>query len=754
MVKKNINMTTRGYEMRRPKAMKKRVSAFLVWTLAILSTVTLFAMPSGAADPFSDIAKDHWAYDAVSQLAAKGVLDGYADGKFKGEKSLTRYEMAMVLAKFLEKLPRDDGRFNVRDFKTIEKLTMEFAEELSLLGVKADAIESELRMLKGEIGDVREKLSEVEQIKRSTRDRVSISGEVWMILANMTRAFDSIDDDWVNEAGLFLSFFMDIDENIKAFMKVRNEEIPLRDIGGAGDGTIDELYVDIEDFYGLFDMRVGRQRMTLGHSIVLDDKVDGLTFTKTMDKVEMKVFAFSTRDARAGINNQLYGDASGSKPFWWYDNTYLLTNGANTATSGNRANYLAQGGFNTTSNITLYSSPFSLPMAWDEVTGDPGAARPDHKANTHSGIAITDRSGKLNPVDTIPAGALQPVSVMGGVYGPLGLDSQGKEIQDAGSMAGGNYLNAEYRDWQIRSRNGLDSIGFNIAADMGGHRLAGYFLMRRYDAYDPYTRLGDPFAAMVDSDNDGAIDTRNGAALSPQANPTYWGITLDGEVVDHLRYFFEYVVFDPDITNVGVDPTTGMAKTNGAWKGNNLSDGSAWIAGIDWDITRDVNLLIQYGAGDEEFIPASIYRDYRFNGMEGRLNAGDSSTGVFGDYDEGMMSLVGVRDLLIRIDADFTSRSKGIFAFEACRDNDTSPERMIAGDSLVTGHLQQDYNLISARFEHIYKTNTTISLEYKALAYTDGGVDDNRVVGSRNDGTDDLNNGGWSRILTEVRVRF
>lgn len=724
--------------------------------VAAFAFLALFAGPAAAGkDPFADIDNDHWAYSAVSQLAAKGVIDGYADGRFKGDKPITRYEMAMVLARLLEGLPINEGRLNTADFKTVEKLTMEFAEELSLLGVKVDAIEAELKSLKTEIKEVKEEIRQVEQIKNSTRDRVNVNGEVWMILGNLKKAVDTLDDDWVNEAGLYLSYFMEIDDRIAAFIKIKNEEIDLSNIGGSSDGTIDELYIDIDGFYELFNMRMGRQRVTLGHSLVLDDKVDGVTFTKVLDRLEMKFFAFSTRESKPGVNNQLYGDSSGSKPFWWYDDTYQVSGDGNAATKGTRANYIANGGYAIGDAVTLYSSPFMFPQPWDIVTGDPNATIANHRSNNHAGIAVTDRSRLLMPMDSLPAGTMQPVSIATGAFPKTnGLDVDGREIQDSASQAGGLYLNAAYRDWENKTRNGLDSIGVNFNADFGGHNLAAYYLMRRYEAYDPYTVLGDPYAAMVDYDGDGAIDFRNGKAVSPRANPSYWGITLDGEVVKNLGYFFEYVHFDPDIANVGVDPVTGMAKTGGAWKGNNLSQGTAWIAGLDWNINEDVNLILQYGAGDEEFVAASIYRDYRFHGMEGRLTPTDRATALPGDYDEGTLSLTGVRDLLVKLSADFTDVTRGIFSFEGVRDFDSTRDRLVAGDPAVTGHQNLDYNLICARFEHIYKTHTTIALEYRNLWFTEDRVNDNRVEGVVGDYTDDLNNGGWSRIMTEVRVVF
>ena len=54
---------------------------------------------SAAASPFSDVPSGHWAYDAVAQLAENGIIEGYGDSTFRGERQITRYEMAQMVAK-------------------------------------------------------------------------------------------------------------------------------------------------------------------------------------------------------------------------------------------------------------------------------------------------------------------------------------------------------------------------------------------------------------------------------------------------------------------------------------------------------------------------------------------------------------------------------------------------------------------------------------------------------------------------------
>ena len=65
----------------------------------ITSALVIGAASTALANPFSDVPADHWAYDAIDQLAADGVIEGYNDGTFAGDKAITRYEMAQIVAR-------------------------------------------------------------------------------------------------------------------------------------------------------------------------------------------------------------------------------------------------------------------------------------------------------------------------------------------------------------------------------------------------------------------------------------------------------------------------------------------------------------------------------------------------------------------------------------------------------------------------------------------------------------------------------
>ena len=71
------------------------------------------AMQSGASVmkdvDFPDVPKDHWAYSYVKSLADRGLLEGYPDGEFKGDRSMTRYEFAAIIYRALQNGAPIDG---------------------------------------------------------------------------------------------------------------------------------------------------------------------------------------------------------------------------------------------------------------------------------------------------------------------------------------------------------------------------------------------------------------------------------------------------------------------------------------------------------------------------------------------------------------------------------------------------------------------------------------------------------------------
>lgn len=147
-------------------------------TLLLAMTIAMGITASAyAANPFSDVPAGHWAYDAVNKLAAEGVVEGYPDGTYGGDRLMTRYEMAQIVAKAMAK------------GANVDRLAAEFAGELDSLGVRVANLEkkSDNVRITGQIryeygdrsGDLKEKNSKVGSIaQHRLRTRIFVNGNI------------------------------------------------------------------------------------------------------------------------------------------------------------------------------------------------------------------------------------------------------------------------------------------------------------------------------------------------------------------------------------------------------------------------------------------------------------------------------------------------------------------------------------------------------------------------------------------------
>ena len=216
----------------------------LVLAMAMALGVTASAY---AANPFSDVPAGHWAYDSVAKLAAAGVVDGYADGAFDGDKLMTRYEMAQIVAKAMAKGADCD------------KLAAEFADELDTLGVRVAKLEKGADAVKI-----------TGQIRASYRD---MKGSEYSRLRTRLFVKGAINDDWTYTA------------------RLQND----RSIRDGGDGDNVKLnWAYVEGKIGGLKATLGRQNIALNTKNILDAEFDAAKFVYGKD---VKVTAIAGKAA-------------------------------------------------------------------------------------------------------------------------------------------------------------------------------------------------------------------------------------------------------------------------------------------------------------------------------------------------------------------------------------------------------------------------------------------------------------------------
>ncbi len=241
----------------------------LVLAMAMALGVTASAY---AANPFSDVPAGHWAYDSVAELAAAGVVDGYTDGSFGGDKLMTRYEMAQIVAKAMAK------------GANVDKLAAEFADELDTLGVRVANLEKKADNVKI-TGEVRYRYtdSELNGFTNDLRTRLWVNGQ--------------INDDW-SYTGML--------ENTQDFGNDNGEE----------DTEFKRAYVNGK--LGGLRVTAGRYNALIAQGNIFDANVDGVEAVYG-DKVQLRGFVGKGTDAVAydTINEvyipATYGDYAGGE---------------------------------------------------------------------------------------------------------------------------------------------------------------------------------------------------------------------------------------------------------------------------------------------------------------------------------------------------------------------------------------------------------------------------------------------------------
>ena len=230
----------------------------LVLAMAMALGVTASAY---AANPFSDVPAGHWAYDSINKLAAAGVIEGYGDATFGGDKLMTRYEMAQIVAKAMAK------------GADVDKLAAEFADELDNLGVRVANLEKKADNVKvtGEVRYLYEDYKgEGNSFDHELRSRIWVNGQ--------------INDDW-------------------SYTGMLQNTQDLKDNAGNEKTEFKRAYV--EGKLGGLAVTAGRYNPLFADGNVYDAQVDGVEVSYG-DKIQVRGFAGKGTDD----NQDVIGAAS------------------------------------------------------------------------------------------------------------------------------------------------------------------------------------------------------------------------------------------------------------------------------------------------------------------------------------------------------------------------------------------------------------------------------------------------------------
>ena len=253
--------------------MKKRLAAVFAAT-AVLGVTTAFA-----ANPFSDVTPQDWAYQSVAQLAAAGVINGYPDGTFKGQNNITRFEMAQMVAKAMA----NESRANAEQQAMINRLADEFSTELNNLGVRVSNLENKIGNVKV-TGDARLRYNENDGGKSAFtyRGRVNFGAQV--------------NDNTYANIRLTTSNAYD-----------NSTMVQFQD-GTSNDIGFDRMNV-VHNFGKTTSLTVGRYGEFIGAGLMLDDAFDGAKLAYSTDKVNLSASYGSLTYFSSNLYNTKNGTA-------------------------------------------------------------------------------------------------------------------------------------------------------------------------------------------------------------------------------------------------------------------------------------------------------------------------------------------------------------------------------------------------------------------------------------------------------------
>ena len=241
--------------------MKTKVLAALAATMAVGATCAF------AANPFVDVPSDSWAYKSVVELADAGIIQGVDGQYFQGNRNITRYEAAEMVAKAMAHM----DKASVEQRALINKLADEYADELNNLGVRVSALENRVGNVKL-TGDAR-----VRYIHQDSDDQGK--GEV------------KNDNSWSYRVRVRAN--AQVNDRTKVVYGVSTNNVNFADNSTASDSKdnnifTDRAFVDYNFGGNNWDLKVGRDEYDMGggraYGFLYGDTFDGAQLKYTNDK--------------------------------------------------------------------------------------------------------------------------------------------------------------------------------------------------------------------------------------------------------------------------------------------------------------------------------------------------------------------------------------------------------------------------------------------------------------------------------------
>lgn len=241
------------------------------------------------ANPFSDVPADHWAYDAIQKLAEDGIVNGNTDGSFKGNKAMTRYEVANIVAKAVATSESREDKLTAEQSAMMDRLVQEFGTELEDLDLRVGKVE-----------------------KNSDKVKFYGTGEAKYI--------DEEDQDSITALELKLNAEAQLGEKTKLVGRLHLDDYDFRTDGDvkvdskdadSNKLALDRLYLAYDGERA--DVAAGRQELFLGFGTVADANLNGAKLVVPTGNVELSVLGGKADNG--GEKEDLYAIGLSGKMF-------------------------------------------------------------------------------------------------------------------------------------------------------------------------------------------------------------------------------------------------------------------------------------------------------------------------------------------------------------------------------------------------------------------------------------------------------
>lgn len=267
----------------------KKVNKLLAIIPLALMSITMAGTPAltgtvsaAAATSFSDVPADHWAYDAVAKLAKAGIIDGYNDRTFRGDRVMTRYEFAIIVAKAMEQFESADEN----NKKLIDSLSAEFNSELNRLGARVAKVEDKTNTWVG--GETRMRF-----IANDPNPGKRLSGSEQFDFRQRIKFWGRINEDisWIGRI------------TTSGSNKFGSVNYP----GSGSEISLDIMNVTVQGLLGSDNIRVGRSALDFYTTGLFGGPLnyDGVTINKRFGDVSFKGWTGTIRPSTEANKNQL-----------------------------------------------------------------------------------------------------------------------------------------------------------------------------------------------------------------------------------------------------------------------------------------------------------------------------------------------------------------------------------------------------------------------------------------------------------------